>query len=59
MKTSKKMSHPVLVNLSEDLKSWYTLLNIKSQSPERENKRKIIEPKGNTIQITFLKKMED
>ncbi len=59
MKHRKKISEPVFLNLEEELKSWRTLLGIKSQPKEKENKKENKEPKENTIQIIFLKKKQD
>lgn len=59
MKYRKELFQPVLVNRSEDLKSWELLLNIKSQSSDKEKKKDNDEKNDYAIQITFLKERED
>lgn len=54
----KKISEPVYLNLSEELKRWTSGFNIKSQSSDKNEKKYNDEKNEYTIQITFLKKKQ-
>jgi hypothetical protein len=58
MKHRKKISEPVYLNLSEELKRWTSGLKIKSNSTRDEKNQEEEKFKENTIQITFLKKKQ-